>query len=246
MVHLNDNTMSYSTSNMSNASDILNQSLYDGGPDSCLFGECVETPPPSFPPPIKREITDGLDKYDYGNISLIKNSKTNKLTPSMRRHSIDINDFPPDEDDDSYGSMPELEEESSDSLPDLCASMYDVVAEGGLSDVGPPPPPPKMERQTTLCIPVERDNLKDSMRLMDTLLSGAPPKMERQSTCIPINSVRTPYTGDPVARSPLTMRMFDEDGSPLTSQLLQERLGNLKKSLGECMDNIALVQKHYM
>ena len=111
---------------------------------------------------------------------------------------------------------------------------------------GPPPPPPKMERQTTLCIPVERDNLKDSMRLMDTLLSGAPPKMERQSTCIPINSVRTPYTGDPVARSPLTMRMFDDDGSPLTSQLLQERLGNLKKSLGECMDNIALVQKHYM
>lgn len=204
------------------------------GPDGCLFQDnLVVTPtmPPTMPPPappkMKREITEGLLPYKLG----IEYNVGDELSPEpsitklMRQQTIGVNELPWTNGEDS-----------DDSMPELC----DVVD----GNVPPPPPPPQMVRQNTLCIP--RDNLSDAVEEMRAILG--PPRMERQSTDIPNGpkSIHLPYVGDPMSRSPMTMRMFDDDGNPLTTQLLHERLGNLKKSLNECVENIRLVEKHYM
>jgi hypothetical protein len=208
------------------------------GPDGCLFQDNLVVPPttppttpptmpPTMPPPaplkMNREITEGLLPYKLGIEYNVGDdlSPEPSITKLMRQQTIGVNELPWTNSEDS-----------DDSMPELCDG-----------DVPPPPPPPQMVRQNTLCIP--RDNLSDAVEEMRVILET--PRMERQSTDIPNGpkSIHLPYVGDPMSRSPMTMRMFDDDGTPLTTQLLHERLGNLKKSLNECAENIRLVEKHY-
>jgi hypothetical protein len=202
------------------------------GPDGCLFQDnLVVTPtmpppatptmPPPAPPKMKREITEGLIPYKLGiEYNVVDDlSPEPSITNLMRQQTIGVNELPWTNSEDS-----------DDSMPELCD--------------GDVPPPPQMVRQNTLCIP--RDNRSDAVEEMCAILET--PRMERQSTDIPNGpkSIHLPYVGDPMSRSPMTMRLVDDDGTPLTTQLLHERLGNLKKSLNECAENIRLVEKHYM
>lgn len=219
----------------------LNMYAECDGPDGCLFRDHVVAPPtapptmpptapptapPTMPPEMKREITDGLTPFELS----IEYNVGDDMSPTPNI-SCEIPSAPP-----RITKSMRQQAVHSNELPWTNGEEEMSELCDGFDMDGPPPP--QMVRQNTLCIP--RDALSDAVEEMRTILEN--PRLEPSGSA----PLRVPYVGDPMSRSPMTMRMFDDDGSPLTTQLLHERLGNLKKSLNECVENIRLVEKHYL